>query len=120
MKQRRLFSLSFTLMGAFALAPLAVSVLAQDQVLRELKDRKSTRLNSSHLGSSYAVFCLKKKKKVKLSTNLTSHFFDLVTGKILKSRLRLSKHLAHNLGNMLLLGKIGVIHNSSNARCSLF
>src|SRR5262245_66618606 len=27
-------------------------------------DRKSTRLNSSHLGSSYAVFCLKKKKKV--------------------------------------------------------
>src|SRR5262245_11739128 len=28
-------------------------------------DRKSTRLNSSHLGISYAVFCLKKKKKIK-------------------------------------------------------
>src|SRR5437899_8727024 len=28
-----------------------------------LEDRKSTRLNSSHLGISYAVFCLKKKKK---------------------------------------------------------
>src|SRR5258705_4100972 len=28
-------------------------------------DRKSTRLNSSHLGISYAVFCLKKKKNVK-------------------------------------------------------
>src|SRR5882724_2708491 len=27
----------------------------------EYKDRKSTRLNSSHLGISYAVFCLKKK-----------------------------------------------------------
>src|SRR5205814_4565923 len=27
-----------------------------------LGDRKSTRLNSSHLGISYAVFCLKKKK----------------------------------------------------------
>src|ERR1039458_6516226 len=27
-------------------------------------DRKSTRLNSSHLGISYAVFCLKKKKKL--------------------------------------------------------
>src|SRR5436853_5017410 len=27
-------------------------------------DRKSTRLNSSHLGISYAVFCLKKKNKV--------------------------------------------------------
>src|SRR5947199_10497587 len=28
-----------------------------------LPDRKSTRLNSSHLGISYAVFCLKKKKQ---------------------------------------------------------
>src|SRR5205814_9217907 len=27
-----------------------------------MADRKSTRLNSSHLGISYAVFCLKKKK----------------------------------------------------------
>src|SRR5215472_18780606 len=30
-------------------------------------DRKSTRLNSSHLGISYAVFCLKKKNKNKHS-----------------------------------------------------
>src|ERR1039458_9426257 len=29
------------------------------------RDRKSTRLNSSHLGISYAVFCLKKKKQHK-------------------------------------------------------
>src|SRR5690242_21060162 len=29
------------------------------------KDRKSTRLNSSHMSISYAVFCLKKKKKKK-------------------------------------------------------
>src|SRR5205814_5244607 len=29
-----------------------------------LEDRKSTRLNSSHLGISYAVFCLKKKNKI--------------------------------------------------------
>src|SRR6266498_4206725 len=29
----------------------------------ERKDRKSTRLNSSHVRISYAVFCLKKKKK---------------------------------------------------------
>src|SRR5205814_2761115 len=33
--------------------------LAQDEA-----DWKSTRLNSSHLGISYAVFCLKKKKQV--------------------------------------------------------
>src|SRR5438045_7087620 len=32
------------------------------------RDRKSTRLNSSHLGISYAVFCLKKKKKEKKTT----------------------------------------------------
>src|ERR1035438_8448243 len=31
-------------------------------------DRKSTRLNSSHLGISYAVFCLKKKKKRRCSS----------------------------------------------------
>src|SRR5262245_65462631 len=32
------------------------------------RDRKSTRLNSSHLGISYAVFCLKKKKNRKETT----------------------------------------------------
>src|SRR5437870_13804718 len=30
---------------------------------RHRRDRKSTRLNSSHVAISYAVFCLKKKKK---------------------------------------------------------
>src|SRR3712207_8487686 len=33
--------------------------------LLALEDRKSTRLNSSHANISYAVFCLKKKKKYK-------------------------------------------------------
>src|SRR3712207_7285311 len=32
-------------------------------VIVEAEDRKSTRLNSSHANISYAVFCLKKKKK---------------------------------------------------------
>src|SRR3712207_8443434 len=31
---------------------------------RRVRDRKSTRLNSSHANISYAVFCLKKKKKI--------------------------------------------------------
>src|SRR5256885_3871411 len=35
------------------------------------KDRKSTRLNSSHLVISYAVFCLKKKKKKTVVTDTT-------------------------------------------------
>src|SRR3712207_7754007 len=36
-------------------------------------DRKSTRLNSSHANISYAVFCLKKKKKNQYSIHLDSH-----------------------------------------------
>src|SRR5690349_23674570 len=32
-------------------------------LLEDFRDRKSTRLNSSHVEISYAVFCLKKKKK---------------------------------------------------------
>src|SRR5438477_4021493 len=35
----------------------------------EERDRKSTRLNSSHMSISYAVFCLKKKKKKKKKKN---------------------------------------------------
>src|SRR3989454_7059107 len=38
-------------------------------VERGLLDRKSTRLNSSHLVISYAVFCLKKKKTRKLGAH---------------------------------------------------
>src|SRR2546430_13044112 len=42
------------------------------EILRDvphcLKDRKSTRLNSSHSQISYAVFCLKKKKKKTTNT----------------------------------------------------
>src|SRR5437763_16900538 len=39
--------------------------------LRNSGDRKSTRLNSSHRCISYAVFCLKKKKKRKTDYNKT-------------------------------------------------
>src|SRR5437660_5336556 len=35
------------------------------RAIRAAADRKSTRLNSSHVAISYAVFCLKKKKKKK-------------------------------------------------------
>src|SRR5207253_4616956 len=40
--------------------------------LRLRPDRKSTRLNSSHVAISYAVFCLKKKKKIN-TPQYTSH-----------------------------------------------
>src|SRR5690606_40793743 len=36
--------------------------VVEKEFVRNLQDRKSTRLNSSHVKISYAVFCLKKKK----------------------------------------------------------
>src|SRR5437868_10298016 len=42
--------------------------------LRSQQDRKSTRLNSSHVSISYAVFCLKKK-----NTNTPDEFFSTAT-----------------------------------------
>src|SRR3989454_5660068 len=42
---------------------ITVSARKLAEIVKE--DRKSTRLNSSHLVISYAVFCLKKKKKKK-------------------------------------------------------
>src|SRR2546430_10131586 len=54
-----------------------------------LADRKSTRLNSSHSQISYAVFCLKKKKKHSRSTqaecNWTSHLSRCVPLELLRS-----------------------------------
>src|SRR5690349_23315567 len=38
-------------------------LLEEFRTRREAADRKSTRLNSSHVEISYAVFCLKKKKE---------------------------------------------------------
>src|SRR2546430_5024080 len=50
-----------------AIAPFRAAIAAepdnmQARTLLGLRDRKSTRLNSSHSQISYAVFCLKKKK----------------------------------------------------------
>src|SRR5690625_6676081 len=40
-----------------------LTITLEDKREENKKDRKSTRLNSSHVAISYAVFCLKKKKK---------------------------------------------------------
>src|SRR5438034_6177272 len=55
-KARRNFPATEMLKRAFELGPTA-------HVDTFTRDRKSTRLNSSHTVISYAVFCLKKKKK---------------------------------------------------------
>src|SRR5690349_24113720 len=47
--------------------PLQRLVVLGDHRDDRVRDRKSTRLNSSHVEISYAVFCLKKKKKHTIS-----------------------------------------------------
>src|SRR5437660_4357934 len=49
--------------AAVGVEPVHLGVLEAGRLMAELqrKDRKSTRLNSSHVAISYAVFCLKKK-----------------------------------------------------------
>src|SRR5438477_8412277 len=46
-----------------ARADRVAAFLEIDKCRDAIRDRKSTRLNSSHMSISYAVFCLKKKKK---------------------------------------------------------
>src|SRR5258705_5947478 len=54
------YSLSYG--SAFVTSISATTYAGGDRCDECRADRKSTRLNSSHLGISYAVFCLKKKK----------------------------------------------------------
>src|SRR2546428_1573001 len=58
---------SYLTLGEFIVAALMVLAAPHTNALR---DRKSTRLNSSHDQISYAVFCLKKKKQNLCSTTL--------------------------------------------------
>src|SRR6266511_3160337 len=54
-----LFAVGAVLLGYWGWFPAVTAFDDWDQ------DRKSTRLNSSHVKISYAVFCLKKKKKIR-------------------------------------------------------
>src|SRR5437899_4709000 len=64
------FEISETVIGGAVAIPKgstdAISRANPRTTARRTRDRKSTRLNSSHLGISYAVFCLKKKKKIQI------------------------------------------------------
>src|SRR5690625_7480389 len=64
--------------GADPAAPLRAVVADDHPVVRDglvAIDRKSTRLNSSHVATSYAGFCLKRKK-----TNIASRHFGGIGG----------------------------------------
>src|SRR5436309_11542963 len=56
---------------------------------RGARDRKSTRLNSSHVKISYAVFCLKKKKIINIALHIK--LTDVVLYYVLKTDHRLFK-----------------------------
>src|SRR3989442_8046229 len=60
--------------GARAIAHASAPGSRREACLR-LLDRKSTRLNSSHVRISYAVFCLKKKKN-----RTTAHYSKIING----------------------------------------
>src|SRR5690625_6523549 len=49
--------------GPVVFVPVAVAIVGAGLIQVSQRDRKSTRLNSSHVAISYAVFCLKKKIK---------------------------------------------------------
>src|SRR3712207_7504186 len=61
-----------------AIGAVAPAVTHLDLVAAARGDRKSTRLNSSHANISYAVFCLKKKKKYRQLQSLPLHPLELV------------------------------------------
>src|SRR2546430_3351262 len=56
--------------------PLELRVCVIKESARGILDRKSTRLNSSHSQISYAVFCLKKKKKTTKGRSYTREVTD--------------------------------------------
>src|SRR5205807_3628021 len=52
--------------GVNVMIPLGMVALFPNIDYTKQEDRKSTRLNSSHLVISYAVFCLKKKRRTRV------------------------------------------------------
>ena len=68
-KQTNIFAIDFIKkIQNFGVSRIIYTDINKDGTKKGPKDRKSTRLNSSHKPISYAVFCLKKKKK-KTNTN---------------------------------------------------
>src|SRR5256886_6703854 len=66
------------MLAAISTIALVAASLAQAPAAPAVIDRKSTRLNSSHSQISYAVFCLKKKKKSITMSRLFYKIYMLV------------------------------------------
>src|SRR5258705_6481429 len=71
---------------------------------KHAEDRKSTRLNSSHLGISYAVFCLKKKKEKekKVGNLLTSPIASYSSVCVSRQHIRIIAIIARKLTGPLI------------------
>src|SRR6202051_5305813 len=68
---------TLSLHDALPISAARVSTLEKGALQRQSwpprrRDRKSTRLNSSHMSISYAVFCLKKKKQMPVADQLAT------------------------------------------------
>src|SRR5205809_3580401 len=73
-------SFGHSLMASLAVvAGPVVALIAFSLIYPVDRDRKSTRLNSSHGYISYAVFCLKKKKKYINKTIITTYKYQQYT-----------------------------------------
>src|SRR5436305_10343582 len=75
---RNYYNIYYERMSALATTPEIK--LALEGLKSSHQDRKSTRLNSSHVRISYAVFCLKKKKKHKQPRHPAASAFAVVLG----------------------------------------
>src|SRR5256885_8724420 len=71
-----------------------------------LEDRKSTRLNSSHLVISYAVFCLKKKNQPKVKTILPNKIPRAI--EVLSRRPQLQQIMTPHLSTHLIYALVSL------------
>src|SRR5205807_1140715 len=86
-----------------------------EKIQLAVADRKSTRLNSSHLVTSYAVFCLKKKMII-----LLLHFLSLMLGSVLVLMLPLLVWLTPDLRIKKSLLKYNLTIRTRLPRCNIF
>src|SRR5215475_445263 len=86
-------------------------------------DRKSTRLNSSHVKISYAVFCLKKKMQAQKAIDAGAHYITQGNGSSVGAALAdfVTKHNTRNPGKEVLYFNYAAVDPSlTNEKCSFW
>src|SRR5262245_24672204 len=80
-------------------------------------DRKSTRLNSSHLGSSYAVFCLKKKSRAE--EDLPVAVIEVAAGRLAAAGRHTLYAGAVDVHDVLLVARASVARGLEDQACAV-